>query len=360
MRAIISAGGTGGHIYPALEILNEIKKQEPESEFLYIGTTNRMEKDIVPKLGIPYLGIEMYGLKRKLTLKNFKSITCLFKAIKIMRKKIKEFKPDVVIGVGGYVTAPVIYAASKEKIPTFIHEQNTELGLANRFLLKKVTKIGVSVEESLKNLPKDKAVLVGNPAGDRVENSPKKSKKEFNLDPQKETVLFVMGSLGSGSINEKMKDIFKEFKNKPYEVLFATGERAYESYKQIKVPKNVKIVPYIYEMGSLLKTVDLFVSRSGATTLAEITRLGIPTILVPSRAVANDEQIKNAKTLANKNAAILLEEQDFNKENLLKNIDNILTNKKIKENLIKEARKAGVKDSSNKIYKELKKIIKEK
>ena len=359
MRVIISAGGTGGHIYPALEILNEIKKQEPKSEFLYVGTTNRMEKDIVPALNIPYLGIEMYGLQRKLTLKNFKSITCLFKAVKIMRKKIKEFKPDVVIGVGGYVTAPVIYAAAKEKTPTFIHEQNTELGLANKFLKRKVTKIGVSMEESLKKIG-DKAVLVGNPAGDRVVNSPEKSKKDFNLDPNKKTVLFVMGSLGSGSINNKMENIFKDFKNKPYEVLFATGEKRYQEFKKIKVPKNVKITPYIYEMGSLLKIVDLFITRSGATTLAEITRLGVPTILVPSRAVANDEQIKNAKLLANKNAAILLEEQNFNSHNLLKNIDDILNNKKLREELIKEAKKAGIKDSSKKIYNELKKIINDK
>ena len=168
MRVIISAGGTGGHIYPALAIINKIKEEEPDSEILYIGTTDRMEKDLIPSLGYKYEALEVKGLKRKLTLDNIKTVTCFISAIKRAKEIIKDFDPDIVIGCGGYVTAPVIYAAKKLGKRTFIHEQNSVVGLANKFLSRYTDKVGVSFESTIKDFPKGKAILTGNPCSEKA------------------------------------------------------------------------------------------------------------------------------------------------------------------------------------------------
>ena len=181
MRVIISAGGTGGHIYPALAIINKIKEREPESEILYIGTHNRMEKDIIPNYGIPFESIEMYGFNRKKMSKNFKSLKCLLSSYKKCKSIIKNFNPDIVIGVGGYVTGPVIYAAKKLGYKTFIHEQNSIPGKCNLFLSKYASKIGVSLKSSIKYFPEYKCVFTGNPCSEDAVNKPAQSKKDFGL-----------------------------------------------------------------------------------------------------------------------------------------------------------------------------------
>ena len=195
MRVIISAGGTGGHIYPALAIIDKIKEMEPNSEFLYIGTHNRMENEIVPKKGIPFETIEIYGFYRKEIWKNFKTVSCFIKAYKKCKKLIKEFKPVIVLGVGGYVTAPVIYAAHKLGVKTFIHEQNTIPGKCNSFLSKYATKIGVSFKSSSDFFPSEKTIFTGNPCSEKAINLKPAEKKEFNLSNNKKLVLCVMGSL---------------------------------------------------------------------------------------------------------------------------------------------------------------------
>lgn len=357
MRAIISAGGTGGHIYPALAIVNKIKEKEPDSEILYIGTHNRMEKDIVPKQGINFKQIEIYGFNRKKITKNVQTLKCLYKSYKESKKIIKEFKPDIVIGVGGYVTAPVIMAAHKLKVKTFIHEQNSVAGVSNQFLSKYSNLIGVSFRSSMKDFPKDKTIFTGNPCSENAIKVKEAKKSEFNLSENKKLVLFVMGSLGSSKINEFLIKTMSLFKNKDYEVLFVTGSNNNEKIKNITFPKNVKVVPYIDNMTRIMKKTDLIVSRAGASTLSEIIALNLPSILIPSPYVPNNHQYKNALDLIKNNACILLEEKDLQGDILVRKIDEVLNNpnkiREIKNNL----NDLKVSNSATLIYESIRKLI---
>ena len=357
MRVVISAGGTGGHIYPALAIINKIKEKEPNSEFLYIGTHNRMEKDIIPKYNIPFKSIEIYGFNRKKLLNNFKTIKCLINAKKQCKKLIKEFNPDIVIGVGGYVTVPVILAAHSLKIKTFIHEQNSVAGKANLFISKFVNLIGVSFKSSIEEFPKNKTIFTGNPCSeDAIKASPMK-KQEIGLHEDKKLVLFVMGSLGSSKVNEFLINTMKLFNKKEYEILYVTGKADYNSISKIKFPNNVKVVPYIENMTRIMKKTDLIVTRSGASTLSEIIALDIPSILIPSPYVPNNHQYKNAMDLVNIDAAILIEEKNLNSEELVKNIDNLLSDKNKLYNMKNNLSKLKVDNSATIIYDNIKKLI---
>lgn len=357
MRVIVSAGGTGGHIYPAVAIINKIKKEEPNSEFLYIGTNNRMEKDLIPELGIPYKGIEITGFKRKFSLDNFKTITNFLKSRRSCKKIISDFNPDVVIGTGGYVTAPVIWAAKKLGKKTFIHEQNSVVGLSNKYLSKYADRIGVSFESTLNNFPKDKVSLTGNPCSEKALSIKKANKEDFGLSKDKGLVLIVMGSLGSNTVNDKLVDYVYGFRNKPYEVVFVTGNSYYEKIKSRRFPDNVHVFPFIYEMPSLMKCTDVMVSRAGASTMSEIMALGIPTIFIPSPYVTNNHQYKNAMDLVNKDAALLIEEKMLNKNNLITTIDNLLEDKEKYDKIKNNLKELGIKDSSSRIYNVLKEMI---
>lgn len=356
MRIIISAGGTGGHIYPALAIINKIKENEPDSEFLYIGTHNRMEKDIIPKHNIPFETIEIYGINRKSILKNFKTIKCFLNARKKCKKIIKDFKPDAVIGVGGYVTGPVIWAAKKLGYKTFIHEQNSIPGKANLYLSKYADNIFVSFKSSINEFPSYKTIFTGNPCSEEAIKKDAIDKKTLGLNPNKKLVLFVMGSLGSEKMNNLLYKTMNKFENKDYEILFVTGKDSYEEMIKKKYPSNVKVVPYIEEMTRVMKKTDVIISRAGASTLSEIMALQVPSILIPSPYVPNNHQYKNALDLTKKGATILIEEKNLNDDILVKSIDEILNNdEKVKS--MKEALKGlNVKDSATKIYN----IIKEK
>ena len=357
MRVIISAGGTGGHIYPALAIINKIKEREPDSEFLYIGTHNRMEKDIIPKYGIPFKSIEIYGFNRKKIFKNVKVLKCLLESKKKCKKIINDFKPDIVIGVGGYVTAPVISVAHKLGYKTFIHEQNSVPGATNKYLSNKADLIGVSLKSSLKDFPKNKTIFTGNPCSEDAINKKEADKKEFNLSVDKKLVLFVMGSLGSNKVNSFLVKTMSMFNNKDYEILFVTGKLDYDNIKKKKFPSNVKVVPYIENMTRIMKKTDIMVTRAGASTLSEIIALKIPSILIPSPYVPNNHQYKNAMDLVNNNAALLVEEKDLKGDILVKTIDNLITDnnriKEIKSNL----KKMGVNNSATIIYENIRKLI---
>lgn len=356
MRVVVSAGGTGGHIYPALAIINKIKEMEPNSEFLYIGTHNRMEKDIIPKYNIPFETIEIYGFNRKNIFKNFKTLKCFYKAIKKCKKLIKEFNPDVVVGVGGYVTGPVIYAAHKLDYKTFIHEQNSIPGKANIFLSKYVDKIGISFKSSRKEFPEYKTVYTGNPCSEEALKKEPIPKSKYNLSSNKKLVLIVMGSLGSSKITDILSKSIGKFASSPYEVLFVTGESSYEEISKNNVPNNVKIVPYIENLSGLMKNVDLIVSRAGASTMSEIMALKIPSILIPSPYVPNNHQYKNAMDLVNKKAALIIEEKDLKGDILVKTIDDIINDEE-KINIMKEnLDKLSVKDSASRIYDILKEM----
>lgn len=357
VRVIISAGGTGGHIYPALAIINKIKEEEPNSEFLYIGTTNRMEKDLVPSLGYRYEALEVTGFKRKLSLDNIKTITNFLGAIKRAKAIIKDFEPDVVIGCGGYVTAPVIYAAKKLGKKTFIHEQNSVVGLANKFLAKYTDKIGVSFESTINDFPKGKAVLTGNPCSEKALSIKKADKESLGIDKNKKLVLIVMGSLGSRTINDKIFSFIDSFKNKDYSVIFVTGATYYEKVKDVKIPKNVKVLPFIYEMPSVMKITDLMVTRAGASTMSEITALEVPSIFIPSPYVTNNHQYKNAMDLVNNDAGIILEEKDLTENTLISLIDKTINDKEKLLSMKKKLSKIAVKDSSSRIYNILKELI---
>lgn len=355
MRVIISAGGTGGHIYPALAILKKIKEMEPQSEFLYIGTHNRMEKDIVPKHNIPFKSIEIYGFSKSLKA-NLKTIKKFLNAYKECKKIITEFKPDVVIGVGGYVTGPVIYAASKLGVKTFIHEQNSIPGKCNKFLSKYVDMIGVSMKSSLNAFPHDKVHFTGNPCSEEALKMPAAPKKEFGLTEDKKLVYIVMGSLGSSAITEKLKNSIKLFQNKNYEVMFVTGKDSYDDIKELNIPSNVKIFPYVESQARIMKKADLVVTRCGASTLAEIISLKLPSILIPSPYVPNNHQYINGMDFVNKHAGVMIEEKDLTGEKLVKTIDSLINDDKILKEMKENLADLGVDDSATRIYELLKKL----
>lgn len=357
MRVIISAGGTGGHIYPALAIINKIKEKEPNSEFLYIGTHNRMEKDLIPSLNIPFRSIEIYGLNRKKIFKNFKVLRCLIKSEKLCREIIKDYDPDIVIGVGGYVTTPVIKQAKKLGYKTFIHEQNSIPGASNLYLEKYADMIGVSFESSMKYFDSKKAVYTGNPCSENSLKVDSAKKEEFKLSNNKKLVLFVMGSLGSSKMNDFLVGIMHKFDNKKYEILFVTGNSSYEKISKIKFPGNIKVVPYIDSLTRVMKITDVMVSRAGASTLSEIIAINVPSILIPSPYVTNNHQYKNALDLKEKEACILIEEKDLTSDKLIDAIDLIINDddkiKQMKVNL--EA--MSIKNSATKIYENIKELV---
>lgn len=357
MRVVISAGGTGGHIYPALAIIHKIKEMEPNSEFIYIGTHNRMEKDIIPAAGIPFESLEIYGLNRKKIWKNVKTVNCLFKAIKKSKKIIKKFQPDIVIGVGGYVTAPVIYAAKKLGYKTFIHEQNSIPGASNNFLTHYADLIGVSFKSSIKYFPEYKTIFTGNPCGEEALAKKRVAKTKFGLTEKKQLVLFVMGSLGSSKMNDMLVKTMHLFEKKDYEILFVTGKNMYEEVSKNTFPKNVKVVDYIENMTGVMKSVDIMVSRAGASTISEIVALQVPSILIPSPYVTNNHQYKNAMDLVNNGAALLLEEKNFKETKLVDMIDNMLNDSKRIEEMKKNLKPLHISNSATMIVEEIQKLI---
>ncbi len=357
MRVCVVGGGTGGHIYPAIAIINKIKEKEKNSEILYIGTTDRMEKDIIPNLGIPYIGIEIKGLNRKNVFKNFEVMHKFFKAVKTAKTHLKEFKPDIVIGVGGYITAPVLYAAHKLKYKIVIHEQNSIPGVSNKFISKYADKIFISLASSEKYFDSRKVVFTGNPRSEEIISAKKVSKKSLGFDENRKLVVIVMGSLGSTTMSEKIKDLIPGFQNKSYEVLVITGKSYYDSYSDIQLPSNVKILPYLDNWVNVIKNCDLIISRSGASTIAEITAIGLPSILVPSPYVTGNHQYLNAKELADAGACTIVSEEEFCRKKIIIEIDKLFDNVEEYSKMKSNSKKLGVADSATKIYEEIKNLI---
>lgn len=357
MRAIISAGGTGGHIYPALAILNKIKEHEPDSEFLYIGTHNRMEKDIVPNKGIPFESIEIYGFDRHNLLRNFKVVRCLMKSKSKVKNLIKNFNPDIVIGVGGYVTVPVISCAKKLGYKTFIHEQNSIPGKANKYLIKYSDKIGISMKSTLKDFPEDKVVFTGNPCSEDALKKEPMDKSTLGLHDDKKLVLIVMGSLGASTVNKVLVEALPNAKSDEYEIVFVTGKKDYDEISKNSFPENIKVVPYIDGMAGLMKKTDLIITRAGASTLSEIIALKVPSILIPSPYVPNNHQYINAMDLVNVNAADILEEKDLNASTLVSKMTMLLNNQDKLNEMKNNLSSLGIDNSAEKIYCTIKEII---
>ena len=359
MKVVITAGGTGGHIFPALALISKLKEKDKDVKILYIGTTDRMEKDIIPNMGIFYVGIEMKGLDRRHIFKNIEVMKTYFRACKTAKAELLKFKPDVVIGFGGYISAPVIYSASKLKIKTLIHEQNSIPGVSNKFLARYVDKVLVSFKESIKDFPKNKTVYTGNPRSEQIKDIKKIDKTTLGFKKDKALVIIVMGSLGSLTMTKKLKEVLPLFKNKNYQVLLITGKNYYDEYKDIKLSSNVKIVPFYDNLIGLMKDTDLIVTRSGASTIAEITSIGLPAIMVPSPYVTNNHQYINAKSLEDDGACIILEEKDFNSKSLVNLLDKTINDKEKLNKMSKAMLKRGVLNSASRIYEEIIKLVRD-
>ncbi|MGM7720274.1 undecaprenyldiphospho-muramoylpentapeptide beta-N-acetylglucosaminyltransferase [Metabacillus sp. Hm71] len=361
MRIVVSGGGTGGHIYPALALIKEIKKHHSHVEFLYIGTNNGLENNIVKREGIDFKAIEITGFKRKLSFENVKTVTRFLKGVKVSKKYLRDFKPDVVIGTGGYVCGPVVYAASKLNIPTIIHEQNSLPGITNKFLSRYVDKVAICFEDARKYFPEHKVVLTGNPrASEVLGQDAEKGRRSLGLKAFKKTVLIFGGSRGAKAINEAVLEMIPTLHDKPYQVVYVTGEVHYDKVMKemdaLGDSSHVVIKPFIHNMPEVLACVDLIVSRAGATSLAEITALGIPSILIPSPYVTANHQEKNARSLSDHDAAIMLREQELNGSLLLSHIDDILLNEAKLDQMKNASRKLGIPDAALRLYQVMKNL----
>ncbi len=351
MKILVAAGGTGGHIYPALALIDKFKSHDINTQVIYVGTTNRMEKDIVPKLGIEYKAIEIYGLTKNI-IRDIKDIYLIIKDTKEMTKLMKEYKPDVVLAIGGYVTYPVIKAAHKLHIPIFMHEQNAIPGKVNKITEKKANIIGVSFEESKKYFKNKNVFYSGNPVAERALTIPKITKESIGFDENKKLITIVAGSLGSTSLNNKIQEFLNQ--NSDYQILYITGAVVYDQIKDNKYPANVKIVPYFDNLPGILKSTDVLITRAGASTIAEVEALGVPSIFIPSPYVANNHQYYNALNIQKLNAGEMLEEADFTTNSLNELVEKVLNNKDLyKTNLSKLA----VTNSSEMIYQKIKEML---
>lgn len=357
MKVIVTAGGTGGHIYPALSIINELKKDKT-NKYLYIGTKDRMESDIVPALNIPYKSIEIYGLKKNI-INNVKNVGLIFKSYKQCIEILKEYKPDIVLAFGGYVTLPVVLAAKKLNIKIALHEQNVIPGKTNRFLSKYSDEIFISFEESRKYFKKGNVIYSGNPRLEEAKNTLKADKTKFGFNKDKKLIIIVMGSLGSSVVNDKLLDFLRNYEEKDKEILFISGKKSYDSLiNNLIVPKSTHIVDYFENLPSIMKSADLIISRAGASTISEILATNIPSILIPSPYVANNHQYYNAVDLFNKKVSILIEQENLNEKILKDKIKEILDNKKKNIEIIKNLKSIEKPLSRTIIYEEMKKLIK--
>lgn len=356
MKVLVSGGGTGGHIYPAVSLVKYIKAKHPDADFLFVGTKKGLESKIVPDQGIPFETIEIQGFKRSLSLSNFKTIQLFLSSIKKAKQIIRKFEPDIVIGTGGYVCGSVVYAAHKLNIPTIIHEQNSVAGMTNKFLSRYVDKIGICFSDVAKDFPSEKVVMVGNPRAQEVANI-KKSEvlSQYDLKIDIPTVLIFGGSRGALAINEAVLDSLEMLKTKPYQVLYASGEIYFsdveEKWATITGEKsNIKLVPYIKNMENVLANVDVVVGRAGATSLAEITSLGLPSILIPSPNVTNDHQTKNAQSLVDKQAAVMIPNAELNQETLVAKIDELMLDSDKRLAMAASSKKEGIQDATDRLY----------
>lgn len=327
MRIIVSGGGTGGHIYPAVTIIRSLQQRIKDVEILYVGTKAGLEADIIPKEGIPFETVDIQGFERRITPVNFLRAGKAFCGVVAAGMIVKRFKPDIVIGTGGYVCGPILLAASLMNIPTLIQEQNVIPGVTNKILSKFVTKIAAGTADSVQYFPADKVVFTGNPIRKEVIKADRVSGyKTFGLDPYKKTVLISGGSRGARSINSAMIGVLQHYAGQPgVQFLHVTGKNDYESVMQkireagidLKQAANLHVEPYLYNMPQAMAVADLVVFRAGATGIAELTARGIPAILIPYPYAAANHQEYNARVLVDAGAARMILNKDLTSEKLL-------------------------------------------
>ena len=371
MRVIIAAAGTAGHINPGIAIANEIKRQEKDSKIIFIGTTRGLENDLVPRAGYELKTIEAYGLSKKLTVDNLKKMYKTLKGFKEAKNIIKEFKPDVVIGTGGYICGATISEAHKLGIPTILHESNAFPGKAIKILAKKTNTILVSFKDAIPRIKNARnIVFTGTPVKIKKINYSEEMKKnkikELGLKDDKPIVLNIDGSKKAQKINETIIKKIKKNMNKYYQVIWATGPKQYDiikeeldnKHKNINRIENMKIVPYIYNMEEIMNLVDLIVARSGAMTVTEISNLGKPSILVPLPNVSHNHQLYNAKALENIGASKILLNDNLTGNLLNEQIEKIVLNKNILLKMGEKALSMATSNVEEKIYDEIKKVCK--
>ncbi|MBO0452793.1 undecaprenyldiphospho-muramoylpentapeptide beta-N-acetylglucosaminyltransferase [Candidatus Enterococcus murrayae] len=363
MRILVTGGGTGGHIYPALAFIRYVQKIQPDSEFLYVGTHRGLENKIVPETGISFKTIKIQGFKRKLSLDNLKTVQLFIESIRRSKEILREFQPDVVIGTGGYVSGSVVYAAARMKIPTIVHEQNSVPGITNKFLSHFADKIGICFPDAKQYFPEAKTVLVGNPRAQEVVTSGKSDVLEqYGLLPDVPTVLIFGGSQGALKINQAVIQALPQFSQKEYQVLYASGDRYYneisEKFDVGKISRNLSLQPYIKNMTDVMANVDLLIGRAGATSIAEFTALGLPAILIPSPYVTNDHQTKNAQSLVNAGAVRMIADADLTGENLVNAVDEIMKDSEKREIMAKASRQEGIPDAAERLWLLVNEIVK--
>lgn len=362
IRIIISGGGTGGHIFPAVSIANAIKEQHPEAEILFVGAEGRMEMQRVPAAGYQIIGLPVAGFDRKHLLKNISVLIKLMKSQIKARRIIKEFKPDAAVGVGGYASGPTLKVAGSMGIPTLIQEQNSYAGVTNKLLAQKACKICVAYEGMERFFDKEKIILTGNPVRQNLLNqqmSREEAIRSFNLDPTKKTVLIVGGSLGARTINNCVLNGLDQIRQSGVQFIWQTGKfyinEAKEKVGQAENYPMLHTTDFITDMAAAYSAADLVISRAGAGSISEFCLLGKPVILVPSPNVAEDHQTKNALALVAKDAALYIKDAEASEKLLKTAIETVQqpeTLKKLSTNIAKLA----FKDSANTIAEEVWKL----
>ncbi|MEK8180534.1 undecaprenyldiphospho-muramoylpentapeptide beta-N-acetylglucosaminyltransferase [Flavobacterium buctense] len=360
LKFILSGGGTGGHIYPAVAIANELKSRFPEAEFLFVGAKDKMEMQKVPQAGYKIEGLWIAGLQRKVTLQNmmfpFKLISSLWKS----RKIIKSFKPDVVIGTGGFASGPLLQMANSLNIPTVIQEQNSYPGITNKLLSKKANAICVAYENLERFFPKEKIVFTGNPVRQDlldVATKTEEGKAYFKLDTNKKTLLVLGGSLGARRVNQLIAKELDFLLESGVQVFWQCGKLYFDDYQHFNERENVQVVAFIDRMDLIYAAADFVISRAGASSVSELCLVGKPTIFIPSPNVAEDHQTKNAKAIVDKNGAILLKENELD-EKFETTFSDLISNEELQKDLSQNIKKLAKPNATKDIVEEIIKLIK--
>lgn len=361
MKVLLSGGGTGGHVYPAIAIANKIKEENPDAEIVFVGTEKGIESEIVPKYGYELRTVTVQGFKRKIDFDNVKRVFKLFKGLEQSRRIVKKFKPDVVIGTGGYVSGPVLFNASMGKVPAIIHEQNSFPGVTNKILAKMVTKVLTSFEDSHVRFPEEtrnKLVLTGNPVRKEILISKKSnSRRKLGIQEDKKMVLCYGGSGGSRKINDSMKVVIRNLVNEDVAFIYATGKNFYDGFmsdiSDLQLKPYQKVVPYLEDMASALAACDIVIGSAGAISLAEITALGKPSIIIPKAYTAENHQEYNAKSIESKGAGIAILEKNLTAKTLNDTVFKLLGDRDLLIDMSNASKEIGKPEAIDIIYKEV-------
>ena len=363
LKVILSGGGTGGHIFPAVAIANEIKRIVPNAEILFVGALGKMEMEKVPAAGYKIIGVPIAGFQRRFTLSNFKLPFLIIKSMMMTRKIIADFNPDVVVGTGGYASGPLIKAATGKGIPALIQEQNSYAGITNKILSKKAAKICVAYEGMERFFPKEKIIMTGNPVRQDIKdlsNRKMEAQTFFKLKADRKTILVIGGSLGARTINEAMGKDLQQLADKGIQLIWQTGKTYADQAKMQTLPFSDKAIyafDFISRMDLAYACADLVISRAGASSVSELCNTAKPCILVPSPNVAEDHQTKNALALSRKNAAILIKDQDASQELVKCAVELLMSDSRMKD-LSENISKLAFPDSANVSAKEVLKLAK--